>query len=496
MALDEGLDGLNEKLAPTAEAIGRLMTALEPVKTFVAQGLMDFYNNFLVPVGDWVLGEGLPRFIDAITEGLGGVDWENINLSLDGLWTSLAPFAINVGEGLLWLWENVLVPFGTWVLNDAVPVFLDLLEGSLDVLNTTIEALKPLGTWLWEEFLQPAAEWVGDAIISDLENLVDRFNDISDWISANQGTVETITIILGSLATAWGLVSAAVWVWNAASTVATAVTTAFGAAMAFLTSPIFLIALAIGAVIAIVILLVKHWDKVKEVGIAVWEWMKQAWADITDWAANAVNSIGQFFTNLWEGIKGIWGTVVNWFQTSIFEPLSDAFTTVLDWIGEKWETVFTGVQDFVKGVINAIIDFINGMINAIVSGINAIINGINSLAITLPNLKIFGEWAGMTIGFDIPNIVAPQIPRLATGAVIPPNSAFAAILGDQRSGYNLEGPEDRFRQIVREELADIIGSDNINITMPVYLDSEKIYEGQKKVQRRRGTSLVTGGLVG
>lgn len=78
--------------------------------------------------------------------------------------------------------------------------------------------------------------------------------------------VETIAIIIGSVASAWWLVNATVTAWNVISGVAAAVTTAFGAAMAFLTSPIFLIALAIGAVIAIVILLIKHWDWVKEKG--------------------------------------------------------------------------------------------------------------------------------------------------------------------------------------------------------------------------------------
>jgi hypothetical protein len=101
---------------------------------------------------------------------------------------------------------------------------------------------------------------------------------------------------------------------------------------------------------------------------------------------------------------------------------------------------------------------------------------------------------GNTWGLSIPAVTAPQIPRLATGAVIPPNSQFAAILGDQRSGYNLEGPEDLFRQIVREELADLLGGEEINIAVPVYLDSEKIYEGQKRVQRRRGKSLVIEGV--
>ena len=46
---------------------------------------------------------------------------------------------------------------------------------------------------------------------------------------------------------------------------------------------------------------------------------------------------------------------------------------------------------------------------------------------------------------------AVKIPRLATGAVIPPNAQFAAILGDQTHGRNLEAPEGLIRQIVREE---------------------------------------------
>ena len=50
---------------------------------------------------------------------------------------------------------------------------------------------------------------------------------------------------------------------------------------------------------------------------------------------------------------------------------------------------------------------------------------------------------------SIPTI--PNIPYLAQGAVIPPNQQFMAILGDQKKGNNLEGPESMFRQIVREE---------------------------------------------
>ena len=52
---------------------------------------------------------------------------------------------------------------------------------------------------------------------------------------------------------------------------------------------------------------------------------------------------------------------------------------------------------------------------------------------------------------SMPSINASDIPRLAKGAVIPANREFAAVLGDQTHGNNLEGPEALFRQIVREE---------------------------------------------
>jgi hypothetical protein len=65
------------------------------------------------------------------------------------------------------------------------------------------------------------------------------------------------------------------------------------------------------------------------------------------------------------------------------------------------------------------------------------------------------------------------------------------MLGDQKSGTNVEAPADLIRQIVREELRGSSGGD-MTVTMPVYLDGEKIYENQQRVSRRRGTSLVAG----
>ncbi|MFO8212483.1 hypothetical protein R2K36_34040, partial [Pseudomonas aeruginosa] len=81
----------------------RLWEELKRLSGFVWDGLKDFYDTFLVPVGKWILGEGLPRFFDIIANGLSKIDWQKINDALHELWVALTPFAINIGEGLLWM---------------------------------------------------------------------------------------------------------------------------------------------------------------------------------------------------------------------------------------------------------------------------------------------------------------------------------------------------------------------------------------------------------
>ena len=106
------------------------------------------------------------------------------------------------------------------------------------------------------------------------------------------------------------------------------------------------------------------------------------------------------------------------------------------------------------------IDLINGMIRAIVNGLNAVIGAMNKIKVTIPDwVPVFG---GQTWGVSIPTVTAPQIPRLATGAVIPPNAEFAAIFGDQRSGRNIEAPEGLIRQIIREEMGKLEAEIGIN----------------------------------
>ena len=93
-----------------------------------------------------------------------------------------------------------------------------------------------------------------------------------------------------------------------------------------------------------------------------------------------------------------------------------------------------------------------------------------------------------------PRAKTMAVPALATGAVIPPNNQFLAVLGDQRSGRNLEAPESLIRQIVREESGGgNAPTVNIQFTGSLAQLARVLNPVITVEDRRRGTNLVKGG---
>lgn len=214
------IDKIKTALQPTIQAIKNLWNALKPLKDFTIQALLDFYNKFLKPVGKWVLGEGLPRFINALANGLSKIDYAKINKALAGLWEALAPFAINVGKGLLWFWEKVLVPLGTWTANEVVPRFLKTLSTVIGVLNTVIEGLKPLANWLWTNFLQKLASFTAAVFLKAWDGINNALGTFSTWLSKNKGVVSGFTVTVGAFFAAWKTVELLSFIQQSGSVIA------------------------------------------------------------------------------------------------------------------------------------------------------------------------------------------------------------------------------------------------------------------------------------
>lgn len=90
-----------------------------------------------------------------------------------------------------------------------------------------------------------------------------------------------------------------------------------------------------------------------------------------------------------------------------------------------------------------------------------------------------------------------DVPALANGAVISPNSEFLALLGDQKSGVNIETPLSTMIDAFNAALDARGGNGNSSQPIELYIDGAKFaritgpYNSGET--RRRGVSLVTGG---
>lgn len=152
-----------------------------------------------------------------------------------------------------------------------------------------------------------------------------------------------------------------------------------------------------------------------------------------------------FVTGFFDSVNATLGDVLDAVKqifTGITKFISGVFTN-------DWDMAWEGIKDIFKGAWNGIVSLLEGAVNLIIRGTNWLISKLNTIHFSLP------EWVpivgGKSFGINIPSIPEAKIPRLAKGAVIPPNREFMAVLGDQRSGNNLEAPEDLIRKIVREE---------------------------------------------
>ena len=165
-----------------------------------------------------------------------------------------------------------------------------------------------------------------------------------------------------------------------------------------------------------------------------------------------------------------------------------------DW-EKAWEgikKVFKGIWDtlvsVVKAPINIIISLINGLISGVCSGINTVIKALNNLSFDVPDwVPVLG---GKKFGFNIKTITAPQIPKLATGAVIPPNREFLAVLGDQKRGTNIEAPLDTIVEAFQRVQNNGVNDINIKFSGNEGQLLRYLFNGLEVTKSKRGLAFV------
>lgn len=371
-------------------------TAIIQAIADILQKILDFVNRIAWATADWAAKLDFYPLLDSIRQ----------------LLESVSPLVEKIGNFLGNVYEKIILPFLTWLIETGLPTVIEWLGKFFDFLSEHQWIVDLLGATL-----------IGAFAASKIVPLILSIKNAVEVLMAIIGEKGFIGLLGGPLA------------------------------------------VAIAATIAILILLVTHWDTVKNTMNAIKDWIANAF--VRDWKkefgylGEYLNAWFKNIKNLWDGIKQIFNGIIT-FVKGVFTG---------NW-RQAWEGVrqiFAGVWNsfdaIVKAPINAVIAFINSFLYAIQVMQNSFANALNSMSISLPHWleKLTGF---SSVGFNVGYWSAPMVPYLAQGAVIPPNKEFMAVLGDQKSGNNIEAPESLIRRIVREESGNGKGS-TYNVTAQV-----------------------------
>lgn len=431
------------------ENITALFTALTNVNNLLISIADSFSRAFSSELGTMVLTNIL-GIVTGIYDIIGNLAlsimnaWNTAGVG-DGIWTGILTIINNIAGFI----HGIVDKTAEWAANLN---FYPLLESIKNLLEAVGPVVQAIGDWLskiYTEIVLPFAKYLIEVALPGIINALSGFfNFLNEhkWIIEVVGAaligafaagkiVPLITKIVGAVKAIIAVLSGSGGLMGAIGTIVSA-----------LGGPL---TLAITAAIAILVLLISNWDKVKETMQRFSDWMKGVFSH--DWTqefgalGEAFNGFLQNLENMWNSVKQIFGGIID-FVAGVFTG--------------DWKRAWNGVKSVFEGIWNLFASIVKSPVNAIIGILNALIRGaatmVNNIAKMLNSLHIdIPDWVpeigGGKLGFNLPTWTPGQIPYLATGAVIPPNREFMAVLGDQKQGKNIEAPEALIRKIVREE---------------------------------------------
>ena len=229
----------------------------------------------------------------------------------------------------------------------------------------------------------------GPAIQETLTKVADAIGSVINWIVSNWDFVSTLAIIITGIAVALGVFSTAMGIVNAVMTVSPVTRIVLG------------IVAALGALIAIIVVVIKHWDDIKTA-------VKTAAEAIGNAVSSMVSKVTGFFKNLWNGITN----TVEGIKNSIVNKFNAVKSTVTN--------IFNGVKSAIMKPIEAAKNFVGKTIDKIKSFF--------SFKVELPKIKL--PHFGITPkGWKIGDLLKGSIPKLgidwyARGGVFEKPTAF------------------------------------------------------------------------
>ena len=208
----------------------------------------------------------------------------------------------------------------------------------------------------------------------------------------------------------------------AALKVAAVASKVFKTAMRMMMGPIGWIT---AAIIALAIVIIKNWDKIKAVTLKVWGWisgyLKKIWSGLKSAVTATWNFITRIISKAWDLIKRILRLNPFIIVLTHLDKIKAWVGAAFDWIKSKVSTVwnaikglfkvnpFTAIQGFLntlKGWFSSTFDWITGKINDFLAKVNGMVDSVQG-------------------AFNKAKDIASKIPRPGKGKGAPDSAAVA-----------------------------------------------------------------------
>jgi hypothetical protein len=293
-------------------------------------------------------------------------------------------------------------------------------------------AMEPVNTMLME---------LGAKILADLTPYVTEFAEkyLPDIKEALSGVGEAIGKVLTWLADNWELVSTLAIIIAGISAALAVFSTVMGIVNAvMMASPVTWIVLgivaAIAALVAIIVVVIKHWDEIKAVTIKVWNAIVDAIKVAIDWIVNLFKKLVDWVKANWQGLLLL---LVNPFAGA-FKLLYDnceGFRKVINNLFNSVKNTFTNIGNTIKEKFNSAATTVKSIIDKI--------KGFFKFEWSLPKLKV-PKFSIKPSGWEIGDLLKGVIPKLgitwnARGGVFDKPTLFS--YGGSLQGLGEDGAE-------------------------------------------------------
>lgn len=421
---------------------------------------------------DWVsLGSNFATSFSTIFSNIDyGMILATIILGISGLLTSISTFLVeidwsSIGDRLSTGFNQAIGVLGNI---DVGTIASNLITGVTNIIGMLADFFKNVD---WMGLAAALYAGVRDAILSiDWCGLIASIGElIFNAFNAICSIVLTIAtgLIMDVVTILWSISGK---IAELLSNILALVTEALGNIVGWVIAKVYELGSAIGTWISGLITNIGTW--LSNIWTAISTWFTTLVTDIGTWLGKALATLFNWFTSLPSTIGG-WlssvGSTISTWASGIWSDFTGLLGNIVSYItgtfSNAWNKAWTGIKDVFSGIFKSIGGIFKSIINTVVDAINVVIDAINTISWDVP------DWVpgigGSTFGFDIPNV-----PKLANGAVIPPNHEFLAVLGDQRRGVNIETPLATMLDAFRLALADYGSDDGGDIIIPIYINNE------------------------